>query len=709
MKEINIRFCYKIFGQFSYISPLESETRFSIMRKSLLLVVFFASVFSSVFAQDGGDLFEAPDTVCANQPIQLLSNVPGEKSHYWGFCSGYLFNAPTGENLGAGFNLDGPTGIEVAKDDDSNYYAFIINVTDRSFTRLSFGKSLENTPTATSFGDMDGIFPAEVNAMHLVRDPSDNHWYIFVTAGATQATSSLSRIDFGKSLANTPNIVNFGNLENKLFIPRGMYVAKEGKNWYGFLVNSGDNKLLRFNLDSNISLTPTITEVVPGLPLLSAPTDIGPLIDGGKLYFFITNGGNATISLIEMDSLLNLTPVINPVTGSLPDMTFPANITLLRDCDEIHAYVTDGASHDLFKINMPAVKGPYTGIDYSNIGGLLSPLGMSRVIRDRDNVYIYITNQADNTVSRVKFGACTRSDIKYSLTNKPPQYRYDTAGLYNVYYAVNEGMPDMKVQCKQIRVLPIPQVFLFPTDTTICQGDTLAIRVVSVNALSTTWTPNYNISSTDKLEIKVWPEFSTDYRIKLPFPLGTCIVDTFVSVTVKKVKADAGPDRTIADGASTMVGGPNTIRGENFLRRWIPDQYIDDVYAEFPIVRPPHDFTYYLVVSDTLNPFNVCTDIDTVVIRVGCENINLPNAFMPESNGARAQFGLLNRQIAKLDKFNIFDRWGKMVFTTDDPTKQWDGTINGEKAAVGVYVWEVDGFCLSGKRVNMTGNVMLIR
>ncbi len=89
--------------------------------------------------------------------------------------------------------------------------------------------------------------------------------------------------------------------------------------------------------------------------------------------------------------------------------------------------------------------------------------------------------------------------------------------------------------------------------------------------------------------------------------------------------------------------------------------------------------------------------------------MNLPNAFMPESNGARAKFGLINRQIAKLDKFNIYDRWGKLVFSTTDITKQWDGMISGEKAAVGVYVWEVDAFCLSGKRINKTGNVTLIR
>lgn len=709
MKEINIRYCYKIFRQFNYISPLESETLFSIMRKSLLLVVFLVSVCTSVFAQDAMDLFKAPDTVCANQPVKLISNVPDAKSHYWGFCSAYLYNLPTGANIGDTFSLDGPGDIEIAKGDDSNYYGFVVNATSRALVRLNYGKSLDNIPTITNFGTMDGVFPANASSMYMVRDDVDKNWYLFVTAGSTIGNSTLSRIDFGKSLANTPNIVTFGNLENKLFAPRGMFVSKYKNKWYGFLVNNGDSKLLRIDMDTNISLTPTIVEVAMGIPLLNAPTDIGPMVDSNKWYFFITNGGDGSVLRVEMDSLTNIMPTPYTLTGDLPSITYPTSITLLRDCDRIHAYITDGAAHAVYALFMNGVKGPYSHTDYSNIGQVLSPSGTSRVIRDRDNLFIYAVNQANNSISKIKFESCNRSNIKSSLTNTPPEYRYDTAGLYNIYYAVNEGMPDMQVKCKQIRVLPIPAIFLFPSDTLICQGDTLNIRVVSVNAITTTWTPNYNISNPDKLETKVWPATSTDYRIRMPFPLGTCIVDTVVHVTVKQVKADAGPDRTIVDGATTMIGGPNTIGGKNYLKRWAPDQYIDDVYTDYPEVKPPHDFTYYLTVMDTLNGFDVCVDIDTVVIRVTCDNISLPNAFMPESEGSRAQFGLLNRQIAKLETFKIYDRWGKEVFSTKDPTKQWDGLFNGEKAAVGVYVYEIDAFCLSGKRINKTGNVMLIR
>lgn len=708
LKEINIQFCYKNFEQFRYISPLESETLFNIMRKSLLSVVFLMASLSSVIAQD---LFKAPDSVCVNQSIQLISNVPGKQSHYWGFCSGYMYNDATGLNIGDTYGLDGPSGIEVAKNDDGNYYGFVINAGNNTFTRLNFGTSLANTPTVTNFGTMDGIFPVEVNSMYMVRDSSDGRWYLFITGGIVAGTSSLSRIDFGKSLANTPNIVNFGNLENKMIYPTGVFVAKNGNNWHGFFVNRIANQIMRFDMGTNISLTPTITKITPvDTTQISGPTDIGAIKEkDGKWYFFMTNGGDGTVVRIDMDSLTNVNPEITLISNPLPNLTVPFSITLVRDCGQIHAFITDFASHDVIRMEMNDVKGPYTGTKMDALSPtLLSPTGISKVVRDRDNVYAFITNQADKSISQMKFAQCTRTNIRYSLTNKPPEYRYDTSGLFNVYYAVNEGLPDMEVQCKLIRVLPIPALIILPPDTTICQGDTAFVRMISINAISYSWTPNYNISSPDKNEIKVWPEYSTRYNVRMPFPLGTCVVDTYVTVNVIKLKADAGPNRTIADGATTLLGGPGTTKESNHFRVWSPNQYIDDVYSDNPVVRPPHDFTYYLAVYDT-NRLYKCVDIDTVVIYVDCEDLHLPNAFMPESGGSRAQFGLKNRQLVKLDKFSIYDRWGKQVFTTTDPTKQWDGNIGGEKAAVGVYVWEVDGFCSSGKRLNKTGNVTLIR
>jgi len=191
----------------------------------------------------------------------------------------------------------------------------------------------------------------------------------------------------------------------------------------------------------------------------------------------------------------------------------------------------------------------------------------------------------------------------------------------------------------------------------------------------------------------------------MPFANG-CVVDTDVYVDVSKNHADAGHDRVIGDGAQTVLGGPMTSEGSNYTYTWLPTQFISDISITNPVVNPPYDYTYYLEVRNTFG----CYDIDTVVVRVTCNDINLPNAFVPGSQNPESNhFGLLNRQIVKLNYFRVFDRWGQLVFETNDVTKRWDGTLNGKPAPMGVYVWEADGFCLEGRRFKRSGNVTLIR
>ncbi|WP_276131802.1 gliding motility-associated C-terminal domain-containing protein [Polluticoccus soli] len=680
------------------------------MRKRLLFVALL--IVSQLEILNAQIMFEAPDTVCVRQPVQLISNVPGAASHYWGFCSGYLLNTPTGLNLGkTPYNVDGPTDIDIVKEGD-NYYGFLVAGKTNEFKRLSFGKDLGSIPVVTNYGNFDNALPQALNALQIVRDDSMGNWHVFVTGGTSSANSEMARIDFGKSLADTPNIVNFGNYTGMLNAPHSMFIAKEAGNWIGFVLNKGDNSLIRFDMDTNISLTPRYKNLGP-IVLSDGPHDLAVIREVGNWHFFITNETNNSVTRLDIGPSLNISIVPPPPTTQVNTGDFqgtlfaPNGITLIRDCDNLHAFVTNRGSHELVRIDIPITTdiSSYNAKNFGSVGGLSAPSGISRVVRERDNLYGYITNYADSTITRITFAQCNNSSIPFSTTNRPPVYTYDAPGYYNIYYAVNEGTPDMAVQCKQIAVLRIPPMEL-SNDTTICQGDTIMLRALSIQALNVTWSPNFNISATDAIDVKAWPDYTTRYKITFPYRDG-CIVDTAIDVTVHKVKADAGPDRTLIDGASTLLGGPFTTTGTWYAHVWQPAQFINNNLILNPTVNPPYDFTYFLTVTDT----NGCRDVDTVVVRVNCTDLVLPNAFVPKMSDRSdiSTFGLSNKQLIKLNHFRIFDRWGKMVFETTDATKRWDGTVNGEDAPMGVYVWDADAFCISGQRIQKSGNVTLIR
>lgn len=90
----------------------------------------------------------------------------------------------------------------------------------------------------------------------------------------------------------------------------------------------------------------------------------------------------------------------------------------------------------------------------------------------------------------------------------------------------------------------------------------------------------------------------------------------------------------------------------------------------------------------------------------------IPNAFTPNGDGLNETFGPKGEGITEFN-MQIFDRWGILIFESNDLTVQWDGFIHQDKAPVGVYVYKIsakgqgdDGS--SKKMINETGKVTLV-
>jgi len=85
-----------------------------------------------------------------------------------------------------------------------------------------------------------------------------------------------------------------------------------------------------------------------------------------------------------------------------------------------------------------------------------------------------------------------------------------------------------------------------------------------------------------------------------------------------------------------------------------------------------------------------------------------PNAFSPNGDGVNDFFHINHRYIRTLE-VQIFDRWGNMVYITDNPSFRWDGTLKGQPLPEGVFVFTAKGFAMDGTSVFTTGTITLIR
>lgn len=152
---------------------------------------------------------------------------------------------------------------------------------------------------------------------------------------------------------------------------------------------------------------------------------------------------------------------------------------------------------------------------------------------------------------------------------------------------------------------------------------------------------------------------------------------------------------------------------------WTPlDGLTFDSYSILDLLKPsakPFKTTEYTV---TLVSKDGCEDRDKVLIRVDNEpHIYIPNAFSPhDEDGHNDVFHIFadDKQILQIDKFQVYDRWGEMVFTDsnfqpNDPAHGWDGRLRGKLMVPAVFVYYAEIRLIDGRVLLYKGDVTLVQ
>lgn len=88
----------------------------------------------------------------------------------------------------------------------------------------------------------------------------------------------------------------------------------------------------------------------------------------------------------------------------------------------------------------------------------------------------------------------------------------------------------------------------------------------------------------------------------------------------------------------------------------------------------------------------------------------LPNAFTPDGDGRNDTFRPLHACEMSEFQLAIYDRFGDMVYRSNNPDQGWDGTFRGARVPTGSFVWMVHYFNTATKQpVFRKGTVMVIR
>jgi gliding motility-associated-like protein len=139
---------------------------------------------------------------------------------------------------------------------------------------------------------------------------------------------------------------------------------------------------------------------------------------------------------------------------------------------------------------------------------------------------------------------------------------------------------------------------------------------------------------------------------------------------------------------------------------WTPVDGLDDPTIYNPVTIINHDITYTV----TAYTIEGCSGKDDIRVRfIAGPDIYIPTGFTPNGDGTNDVFRPLPVGIVELEFFRVYDRWGKLMYSTNQYMKGWDGNYNGEPAAIGSYVWVVQGKNINNETVLRKGTVTLLR
>ena len=110
-----------------------------------------------------------------------------------------------------------------------------------------------------------------------------------------------------------------------------------------------------------------------------------------------------------------------------------------------------------------------------------------------------------------------------------------------------------------------------------------------------------------------------------------------------------------------------------------------------------------------------CNGYDEILISVADPpptSLYMPNAFSPNGDSKNDIFKPVSKNVDKF-KMYIYNRWGALIYETNDPSNGWDGKFNGSECSLGVYIWKIvyDNMGIEEDVTNKTllGHVILVR
>ena len=297
-------------------------------------------------------------------------------------------------------------------------------------------------------------------------------------------------------------------------------------------------------------------------------------------------------------------------------------------------------------------------------------------------------------------------DGSTSNVNNPPSHSFVHPGIYTVTLAISNNIWGCKDTIKdQVEVYKLPEPKAI-NNGPVCFED--SVQILASGGKTYLWSPITDFTYVDastKPDPFVTLKTNTSYTVLVTDSNG-CVNYTQTDVKViMPASSNLISDSTVIIGSKVILDSHASSGGYTYS--WTPTDHLSCSDCPNPVAEVLDSITYVLLISDT----NGCFERrDTIRLRIiKAYAIDLPQVFTPNGDGNNDIVYATGWGIKKLLEFKIFNRWGEMVFESQDMKDGWDGYYKGTLQNNETYVYIVRGESFKGDIISKKGNITLLK
>lgn len=312
------------------------------------------------------------------------------------------------------------------------------------------------------------------------------------------------------------------------------------------------------------------------------------------------------------------------------------------------------------------------------------------------NLTVSFTSQAINPTAFLwSFGDGTTSSLAH------PTHNYATAGIYNVQVIVYYNCSSDTIYHQLNIAATTVATAAFNVATSPCNM-TANFSNTSTNALQYLW--SFGDGQTSTLGTPTHNYIAAgNYTVTL-LAISSCDTATAThTVLIDSIKTPDAQFTYNIDNCTHNVQFVNNSANANYYQWIFGDGTTSTQDAPLHAYTTTGNYTVLLwAIADSICNDSLLTNVQ--IENSADDSLYIPNCFTPNDDGINETFKISHTSVCNNYTVTILNRWGRIVFKTDDINQSWTGMYKAEALPEGIYV-----YMITSPNKNYTGTVTLLR